>query len=291
MKKRPTMLFLLLCSFLVLSEGCASIDGALSKLPDVQSAEWEMPTPNENEKIESGEIVIIPEKSILNHAYDHIRVDIVNNSPYSFSWFNEYNIFEETGRESVLIDDDGDGLTKKRADDAVAVIIPSGETVSGRLYLGEILDGNYTRPGTYKLQVPINEDVAAETSFEITNKYIPLDTNLSIRMESDVVENNSKENFSYFVQNDTEETIQVSLYVHVARYENGEWVRLSPSEKYLEIYYNASLWSENCAPHTKWKGLFQLSLPEMVDAEFVPGKYRLEKQMLFEWYFFEFEVV
>ncbi|MCD8327132.1 MAG: hypothetical protein LUC90_10765 [Lachnospiraceae bacterium] len=59
----------------------------------------------------------------------------------------------------------------------------------------------------------INEEVSAEVLFEITDQYIPLDTGISIGMESDVVEGDSEEMFCYYVLNDTEETIQTTLGV------------------------------------------------------------------------------
>ncbi len=284
-------LFLLLCLFLALAGGCTNEGGEPYKLPDMQSVETPETSPNENGKIKSGEIVLCPEKDRLNHAYDHIRVEIVNNSSHSFSWFNEYDLFEKMEGDFVPVDDNGDDFTEKRAEDAVIKVVPSGETISARLYLGQLIDDGYTRPGVYKLQLPINEDVRAETTFEITDQYIPMDTGLSIGMESDVVDGDNEEPFWYFVHNDTEETIQVTLDVHIAHYESGKWVRLSPSQEYLEAHYNASLWSENCSPHTEWKGQFRLSLFDMIDTELAPGQYRLEKQILSEWYFFEFEVV
>lgn len=292
MKKLSAML-LPLCLPLAAAGGCADGAQAPSVPPDVRSAETTeaAAAPNENEKIHAGEIRVIPEKNVLNQAYDHIRVEIVNNSPYPFSWFYEYNLFEEVKGEYVLIDGDGDGITEKRAEDAAREVAGSGETVNDRLYLGQILDGGYARTGKYKLEIPINREVSEEVLFEITDQYIPLDTGLSIRMESGVYHADSSEAFRYFVRNDTAETVEIALAVHVARREDGKWTRLSPSEDYLEAHGSASLWSENCEPHTEWEGQFQLSLAGMLDEALVPGKYRLEKQILFDWYFYEFEVV
>ncbi|MBQ2899077.1 MAG: hypothetical protein IJE28_04990 [Oscillospiraceae bacterium] len=98
------------------------------------------------------------------------------------------------------------------------------------------------------------------------------------------------ENFNYIIKNNSDEGMEVTLAVNISQYKDGEWVRLPFSEKYNEVHYNSSMWSEYLSPYSQRLQEFRMCLGDMVDAELTPGKYRLEKEIAFNWYYAEFEL-
>lgn len=80
----------------------------------------------------------------------------------------------------------------------------------------------------------------------------------------------------------------IQLDIKIARYEDGQWVRLPYSKQYERV--NAHMLSITLPPYTQHEQVFPLSLNEMVKGRLKSGKYRLEKQINRDWYFAEFEV-
>lgn len=100
----------------------------------------------------------------------------------------------------------------------------------------------------------------------------------------------STENFSYIIENNSDEGIEITLAMNISQYKDGEWVRLPFSGKYNEVHYNSSMWSEYLSPYSRRLQEFRMPLADMVDAKLTPGKYRLEKEIAFNWYYAEFEL-
>ena len=98
------------------------------------------------------------------------------------------------------------------------------------------------------------------------------------------------ENFSYIIANNSDEKMQVTLAVGISKYKDGKWVPLSFSDKYYEAHYNASMWSEYLYPKSQRLQEFRMCLADMVDTKLTPGRYRLEKEIAFNWYYAEFEL-
>ena len=93
------------------------------------------------------------------------------------------------------------------------------------------------------------------------------------------------------VINNSDGPLQITLHVEIAQYKDGKWNRLPFTEKYWERHPTAAMWSEGCKAGSSMEQKFLLSLLDMIDSKLSPGKYRLEKEIMFDWYFAEFEVV
>ena len=96
---------------------------------------------------------------------------------------------------------------------------------------------------------------------------------------------------SYTVVNNTDQPVTVVMSVLIAKYRDGKWHRLPKSKKYDETYFYASMVSEKCPAGGTKTQEFSLSLPDMAGEKLTPEKYRLEKELSFDWYFAEFEVI
>ncbi|MBQ7874753.1 MAG: hypothetical protein IJ306_06295 [Oscillospiraceae bacterium] len=251
--------------------------------PDIKNE-----SPSINEKISLEEISVTPTLKILPSAYDYIELEIANNSKYPL-WLNSsnYNIYEKTAAGYILIDVDNDGFTYNGEKNFKAVEDQSTQRI--RFYLGELIDNSYTRKGNYKIEIPLDETFVVETYFEITDETLNPDTGIFIACDAEYSADNEGR-FNYTLTNGSEEDIQVTLAVIISQYKDGKWVRLPLSEKYYDVHYNASLLSENLPAGSQLKQEFSLSLADMVGMELMPGKYRLEKQIAFNWYFAEFEI-
>lgn len=248
------------------------------------------PLVDENGLISKEDIMIMPVREKINIAYTELAVEITNNSIYPFTWYNEYNIYEEVNGEYVLVDKDGDGLTEARGNSYEQ--IDSGKTVQQSIYLGKITDDDfYSRLGKYKLEVPVNPECVIPLEFEVVNDYILPDTGISIQAGKEQYSTKDKEPFSYTITNKRQDHLSVTLDIHIARYKDGKWDRLPDSRKYKEKYYWANMYSESMNVGRTREQKFDLPLSGMVGKRLSPGKYRLEKKMLGEWYFYEFEVV
>jgi len=280
-----------LCSIMFVLTGCISGESSpscdsVSPLPVISKNSLI----DENSKIFNEDITIIPIKDKLNIAYTNLAVKITNNSPYPFTRYSTYRIYEEIEGKYFLVDNDGDGLTETK--EKPTEQIKPGETVTRSIYLGKITDDDfYSRPGRYKVEIPINENCVIPMEFEIVDDYIPLDTGISLLADKEQYSVKDDQPFTYTIINNSNEPLAVTLDIYIARYENGKWHRLPDSERYGEIYYHANMWSEKCPSGGTKKQEFSLSLPEMVGEKLSPGKYRLEKELFRDWYFAEFEVV
>ena len=244
----------------------------------------------------SGCEIIAPENQIkatavhkiLNSAYDHVTIEITNNSG-DILWVDngKYNIYEKNGSDYVLIDDNNDGFTYNGKNNFVA--IEGKNTAKIRFYLGTLINEGYTKTGSYKIEIPISEDCAVTADFEITDEYISTNTGFAItcKEEYSVTDKNK---FGYTVINNSKEDAQITLSVIISQYKDGKWVRLPYSEEYYNIHGNAAAWSENLSSGSEQNQKFGMCLADMIDAELTPGRYRLEKEIAFDWYFAEFEL-
>lgn len=241
-----------------------------------------------NEIVDSNEITIVPVQKILVSTYDHIELEIINKSDRML-WLDssKYNIYEKTNTGYILIDSDNDGFTYDGKNNIKA--IESKSTGRIRFYLGELINNGYARTGNYKIEILLSEGSTLTTYFEITNEVLIPKTGIFITCDT-AYSINDDENFSYKIINNSKEDIQVTLSVTISRYKDGTWVRLPYSKEYNDIYHEASIWSENLSAGNERTQIFSLSLADMVGTELTPGKYRLEKQIAFNWYFAEFEV-
>lgn len=247
-------------------------------------------SPLNNSKIRTDEITVTPTQEVMASTYDYIMLEITNNSKYQLYLNNgTYNIYKKNGTEYILIDTDNDGFTYNEKNTLNAIEIQNTEQLY--FYLGALIDNGtgYTRTGEYKIEIPLNENSVITAYFEITDETINPDTDISISCDEEYSINDER-NFSYFIINNSEEDIEVTLSVGISQYKGGKWVRLPFSDKYYDIHYNAAIWSENLSAKSQRAQEFGLSLADMVDMELTPGKYRLEKQIGFSWYFAEFEV-
>ncbi len=279
-------------SVLLLLAGCSSGGGSSpSRGPAISfPIESIEPLVDENGLISKEDIMITPVREKINIAYTELAVEITNNSIYPFIWYNEYNIYEEVNGEYVLVDKDGDGITEVRGNSYEQ--IDSGKTVQQSIYLGKITDDDfYSRLGKYKLEVSVNPECVISLEFEVVNDYIPPDTGISIQAGKEQYSTKDKEPFSYTITNKRQDHLSVTLGVHIARYKDGKWERLPDSRKYKEMYYWANMYSVSLNAGSTREQKFDLPLSCMVGKRLSPGKYRLEKKMLWEWYFYEFEVV
>lgn len=243
-----------------------------------------------NEKINPDEVTAVPAQEVLPSASDFIMLDIINNSEYPlYLDCGAYNIYEKTENGYVLVDEDKDGFTYYGKINIKAVENHSTNQIY--FYFGVLTDSEsgYTRLGNYKIEIPLNEYSVIAADFEITDETLNPDTGISIACDAEYPAG-SGDNFSYTVINNSKEDINVTLSVIISKYQDGKWVRLPLSEKYYNSHDSASLWSENLPSGNRRTQEFSLSLAEMVGIEITPGKYRLEKQIGFSWYFTEFEI-
>ena len=168
-------------------------------------------------------------------------------------------------------------------------IVNGGETARRRIYLGSLMVDGYTQLGQYKVELLINETATKATYFEIVDNYVPLDTGISIQTTKEKYKRVDRDKFSYLVINNSDSAINIPLYVAISQYQEDRWIRLPFTQQYDEMHYNASYLSQNCQPNNYVNQQFRLSLFDMIADELPAGKYRLEKEILFDWYFAESE--
>lgn len=147
-----------------------------------------------------------------------------------------------------------------------------------------------TRAGNYRIEIPISAEKKLTVDFKIIDDSILLDTGISIHTLKDKYTIDNDAEFSYMITNHSQTTINVTLAVAISQYRNGQWVKLPFTNVYNELYYNATLSTNSCNANSQLKQSFKLSLVDMIDTELTPGRYRLEKEILFDWYFTEFEL-
>ncbi len=284
MLKNKKAFFAIISAMLLL---CVLLEIHLTKndiRPDDEENSWN------NKNISSDEITALPSMEVLSSASDFIMLDITNNSEYPvYLDCGVYNIYEKIENCYVLVDEDKDGFTYYGKINLKAV--ESHCTDQIYFYLGVLTDSEsgYTHPGKYIIKIPLNKDSVITADFEITDETLNPDTGISI-ICSAKYSIDSDSNFSYTVINNSKEDINVSLSVIISKYQDGRWARLPLSEKYYDAHYSASLWSENLPAGSQRTQKFCLSLADMVGIKLTPGKYRLEKQIAFNWYFAEFEI-
>ena len=234
------------------------------------------------------QITAAAEHKILNSAYDHVTIEITNSSD-DILWVDKakYNIYEKNGSDYVLIDDNNDGFTYNGKNNFIAI---EGEnTAKIRFYLGTLINEGYAKTGSYKIEIPLNKDYAVAVDFEITDENIGTNTGFAItcKKEYSVTDKN---NFGYMVINNSKEDTQITLSVIISQYKDRKWVRLPYSEEYYNIHGNAAVWSENLSSGSEQNQKFGMCLADMIGTELTPGRYRLEKEIAFDWYFAEFEL-
>ena len=275
--------------------GCSSGGGSSpSRGPDQPAglpSSSEEPFIDENDKIAKEDISVTLKREKVNIAYEALSLNITNNSLYPFAWYAEYNIYEEVDGEYLLVDDDGDGRTKIRSSTGWHIPIEPGKTTGVGVLLWDIRDDDYARPGKYRLEIPINAEYIIPLDFEVVDEYIPVDTDISIRASKPQYTTKDKDMFYYTVVNNTEESLQFTVDIHIARYKNGTWERLPKSKKYKEMYHYANMYSVGIGPGSTMNQEFSLTLSGMVGKRLTPGKYRLETNLGGEWRFNEIDVV
>ncbi len=289
-----TQKIITICMIVFLFSGCTIGESSPSRgadLPTDFASESEKSFLDENDKIGKEDISITLKREKVNIAYEDLNLSITNNSLYPLAWYAEYNIYEEIDGEYLLVDDDGDGMTKVRRNSDWQQLIQPGETVGASVFLWKIRDKDYARPGKYRLEIPINAACMISLDFEVVNEYIPVDTDISIQAGKEQYSAKDKDLFYYTIVNNSEQKLPVTLDVNIARYKNGAWERLPKSKKYTEMYYWANMYSESVAVGNTKKQEFTLTLSGMVGKKLTPGKYRLEKNIKGDWFFYEFEVV
>ncbi|MEG0900000.1 MAG: hypothetical protein RSF40_09870 [Oscillospiraceae bacterium] len=238
---------------------------------------------NYNLNIKTEDITVIPIRETMTTTYDHVMLEITNNSSYPLYLNNTYNIYEKIGDDYNLIDANNDGATYDE-------IINCGDSIKKRFYLGELITNDYTRAGNYRIEIPISAEKKLTVDFKIIDDSILLDTGISIHTPKDKYTIDNDAEFSYMITNHSQTTINVTLAVAISQYRNGQWVKLPFTDVYNELYYNATLSTNSCNANSQLKQSFKLSLVDMIDTELTPGRYRLEKEILFDWYFTEFEL-
>lgn len=298
MKHKRPVIMMMSVVILFLCAGCTDGESASSKPPMGGSSGGSSTSGNtlsaqrvleHNAKIQAEDISIVAIKEILHPAYDHVLVEITNNSPYPLYFYPLYKIFEETGEKDVLVSSNEVELTD--IDEDFADVIHSGETVKRSVYLGDLLSDEYTSTGNYKIELQFHAENKKTIQIEIVDAYTPLHTGISIEPSKSQYTRGDDEAFSYMIKNNSEAGFDTTLAIIIAQYQEDKWVRLPLTKKYYELHHNASLWSESCMENSQKKQEFLLSLADMVDNNLPVGNYRLEKQIGFDWYFAEFEVI
>lgn len=274
-------ILLILFLFMIIFTGCGVENSDPQNPPsNVQSS---LANENCNLKIKTEDITVTPIRKTMSTTYDHVMLEIANNSSYPLHLNDTYNIYEKIDDKYVLLNANNDETTCDE-------VINSGDSIKKSFYLGELITNDYTRTGKYKIEIPINMENKLTADFEIINDYILLDTGISIETPKDRYSIDNDEEFSYMIINNSQNTINVTLAVIVSQYQDGQWVRLPFTDKYKEVHHNATLWAESCQANSQLEQVFRLSLVDMIDKKLTPGKYRLEKEMFFDWYFAEFEL-
>ncbi|MBS4784634.1 MAG: hypothetical protein KH009_00810 [Clostridiales bacterium] len=241
---------------------------------------------NENSKMDINNLSISLVRNEINPAYDHIMVTIENNSPYPFTWDPDCILYEKRNEEYILLNQ-----TDKQSaveNSAMADQITGGQTVQRRIYLRKLFQNDYISPGEYRIVLLVNSNYSIPLDFKISEDYTPIDTGISI--ETEQIYHPEATYFRYTVFNHSQEILNITSDFQISRYEHDKWTRLQFSDRFWEKYYHSNTWSDPCDIDSSLERYFDMGLSQIVTENLLPGKYRIEKEIMFDWYFFEFEV-
>ncbi len=275
--------FLLILAFLLFTfSGCES---ETDKSPNSFSEEDIIPY---NFEIDPKDISFVSFTKTICTEYKYAVVEITNSGSEEFYLGNAYRLYEKTEDGYILIDSRSEN--KNSGEDKIYGLIESGKTQKEIFSLECITDGEFSKVGEYKIEIPFNNEVCLSAEFKIIDEPVSVDKGIALELPKDRYSAESDEDFYFTVKNNSENDFGVTFGLIISRYENGEWVRLPVIGRYDDREFSELTSSEVIFANTEHEQKIYQSLAEIVDAELTPGKYRLEKELYWDWYFAEFDI-